>query len=90
MLNRVCKRSDRWGLWARPTQDTATPEPPPDGWGTPPTYRWAYAFGSAQYSGFHVLMCDGAVHGIGYTIDGRVHEHLGSRRDGEVITKLPW
>ncbi len=55
-----------------------------------PGYTNFLSFGSAHSGGFHMLMCDGSVHAISYTIDGQVHEHLGNRRDGEVIGKLPW
>ena len=42
-------------------------------------------FGSAHSSGFHVLMCDGAVHEARFSIDLRVLACLGSRRDHEVF-----
>jgi len=47
-------------------------------------------FGSAHWGGFHMLMCDGSVHQISYSIEGRIHEHLGNRRDGQADTALPF
>ena len=48
------------------------------------------SFGSAHWGGFHTLMYDGSVHQISYTIHVHVHEQLGNRKDGTVITRLPW
>lgn len=42
-------------------------------------------FGSAHSNGFHMAMCDGSVHMIGYTIDPVVHYNLAHRDDGYVI-----
>ncbi len=42
-------------------------------------------FGSAHAAGFNVVLCDGSVHSISYTIDGRVHRCLGNRKDGQPI-----
>ncbi len=51
---------------------------------TPGTmYYWA--FGSAHAVGFHMAMCDGSVHMIGYQIDPQVYGWLGGRNDGMVI-----
>jgi prepilin-type N-terminal cleavage/methylation domain-containing protein len=47
-------------------------------------------FGSAHAYGFHMVMCGGSVHQISYSVDGLVHQRLGSRRDGKPIPKLPW
>ena len=47
-------------------------------------------FGSVHFGGFHMVMCDGSVQQISYTIDGLVHEHLGNRKDRQTIQKLPW
>lgn len=46
-------------------------------------------FGSAHSAGLHTAMCDGSVRLIAFTIDGRVHRHLGNRRDGQIIPELP-
>ena len=40
------------------------------------------AFGSAHKSGFNMVMCDGAVSHVPYTIDREVHRRLGNRLDG--------
>ncbi|RMF39611.1 MAG: DUF1559 domain-containing protein [Planctomycetota bacterium] len=40
-------------------------------------------FGSAHAPGCFMLMCDGSVHLINYSIDASVHRHLGNRRDGQ-------
>lgn len=42
-------------------------------------------YGSAHYSGFNVVMCDGAVRVIAYTIDATTYKWLGNRADGEVV-----
>ena len=47
-------------------------------------------FGSAHVYGVQMVMCDGSVHQITYTIDGQVHEYLGNRRDHRTISKFPW
>ena len=60
--------------------------------------RWAYidytpredtpglpmpaGFGSVHPGGMHVVLCDGAVRSISYSIDPFVHTQLGNRRDG--------
>ena len=44
-------------------------------------YRW----GSAHPSTFHVVMCDGSVHAIGYEIDGITCERYSTRNGGELI-----
>ena len=40
-------------------------------------------FGSAHSAGCMMLMSDGSVHLVAYSIDGTVHRRLGNRRDGE-------
>ncbi len=47
-------------------------------------------FGSVHFGGFHMVMCDGSVQQISYSVDGLVHEHLGNRKDRQTIQKLPW
>ena len=44
-------------------------------------YRW----GSAHPSIFHVVMCDGSVHALGYEIDGITCESYSTRKGGEPI-----
>jgi len=41
------------------------------------------SFGSAHAAGFQVVMCDGSVHLIGYSVDLRIHRCRGNRADGE-------
>lgn len=43
-------------------------------------------FGSAHPGGFNVVMCDGSVRVIQYSIDQKSFRYLGNRLDGEVIT----
>lgn len=38
-------------------------------------------FGSAHFDSCHMVMCDGALRRIAYTIDAEVHRRLGNRRD---------
>jgi prepilin-type N-terminal cleavage/methylation domain-containing protein len=40
------------------------------------------AFGSAHPSGFHVVLCDGAVTHVSYDVDREVHRRFGNREDG--------
>ena len=45
----------------------------------------SYSFGSAHSFGFHAVMCDGSVQGIGFDIDLTIHERLVDRRDGKPV-----
>jgi hypothetical protein len=45
----------------------------------------AHIFGSAHASGFQVVLCDGSVRMIAYTIDQPNYQYLGNRMDGENI-----
>jgi len=47
-----------------------------------------YSFGSVHPVTWHVAMCDGSVHAIGYDIDLSVHQCLGIRNDAEAC-ELP-
>jgi prepilin-type N-terminal cleavage/methylation domain-containing protein len=48
-------------------------------------YATPVRFGSAHPSGFTVVLCDGSVRSIGYSIEPSVHLHLANRKDGEAI-----
>jgi len=42
-------------------------------------------FGSAHVGGFNIVLCDGSVRLISYTIAAEIHARLGNRKDGLVI-----
>lgn len=43
------------------------------------------AYGSAHSGGFMVVLCDGSVRMINYSIDGQTHTNLANRKDGLVV-----
>ncbi len=51
-----------------------------------PGLQSPYNFGSAHPGVFLMAMCDASVQGISYNIDPVVHERLGDRRDGAVVS----
>ncbi len=42
-------------------------------------------FGSAHANGFNMVLCDGSVRSISFSIDANVHRWLGNRQDRQVI-----
>ena len=51
-----------------------------------PGYNDFTQFGGPHANSFNMVMCDGSVQGIPYTIDPAVHNYLGCRADGHVVT----
>ena len=43
-------------------------------------------YGSAHGAGFFVVLCDGSVKQIAYSVDATVYDSLGSRADGRKIS----
>ena len=44
-------------------------------------------FGSAHSHGFNMLLCDGSVHTLSYSVNREVHRRLGNRMDGKTVDK---
>jgi hypothetical protein len=44
-----------------------------------------YSFGSAHAGAWNVVLCDGSVRGVSYTIEPDIHRWLGDRKDGNPI-----
>ncbi len=49
------------------------------------SYNITYEFGSAHSSGFNMVLCDGSVRSISYSIDPLIHRYLGDRKDRQPI-----
>ena len=43
------------------------------------------AFGSAHAAAFNMVLCDGSVRSVGYSIDSKTHYYLGNRKDNQPI-----
>lgn len=50
-----------------------------------PGYDSVWNFGSSHAGGFNVVLCDGSVRTIGYSIDADTHRYLGIRNDRQPI-----
>ena len=48
-----------------------------------PGFNSSQLMGSAHSGGFQVVMCDGSVHMVNFSIDPEVHRRFGSRNDGQ-------
>ena len=48
-------------------------------------YNTDRIWGSAHGSGFNVVLCDGSVRSLNYSIEQEVLRRLGNRRDGLVV-----
>jgi hypothetical protein len=72
----------RWG-WYDPNNPAAAGGPLQD----QPGNSNYDVFGSAHPAVLNMVMCDGSVHPIAYTIDPAIHSYLCSRNDGKVFSK---
>jgi len=83
MHGRACDDDQGWNMgydfdinvWAanKPLQDT------------PGVGGCRTEFGSAHSAGFNVVLCDGSVHMISYSIALEIHRRLGNRHDGKPV-----
>jgi prepilin-type N-terminal cleavage/methylation domain-containing protein len=71
---------ERWGWYTSATDNGAPMQDQPGN----SQYE---VFGSAHPAVLNMVMCDGSVHAIAYTIDPQVHYYLCSRNDGKVFSK---
>lgn len=77
-----CSQQDvrRWAYYNE-SNPAANLTPKQDRPGFPNSRR----FGSAHSAGCGFVFCDGSVRVINHSIDSLTHNHLGNRRDGQVI-----
>lgn len=64
----------RWGAQA-PLQDSVGYDPP-----------YPYGFGSAHADAVNMLLCDGSVRAVAYTISGTTHANLSNRKDAQIVS----
>ena len=50
-----------------------------------PGYATRGLFGSAHINGFQMAFCDGSVHMMNFSMNPKIHDYLGNRKDGHVI-----
>ena len=55
-----------------------------------PGYSDQSRFGSAHATGWNMVLCDGSVRIINFSIDATIHRHLGNRKDGSAIDAKKW
>ena len=67
----------RWGIYD-PTSGNPPPYPPRQ---DTPGLNIFQPFGSAHPSGFNVVLCDGSVRTVSYSIDAEIHRRMHNRKD---------
>ncbi len=55
-----------------------------------PGYATRGLFGSAHINGFQMAFCDGSVHMMNFSMNPKIHDYLGNRKDGHVIDAKTW
>lgn len=49
-------------------------------------YSHFHSFGSPHAGTMGIVMCDGSVQKISYSIDAETHQNLGNRKDGKAVS----